>query len=87
MALTPAEKQKLYRERKKKALQDREARQVIIELPNHFIEVIDEYTEVTDSSLSRSEMVESILQTWVCDTAEALPKLRLMFKEMESKRE
>jgi hypothetical protein len=69
MALKPTEKMKRYRER----LKESGGGVVQITLDKAIIEVIDRFRLL--NGLSRNEVVEDILMTWACDTAEVLPEL------------
>ena len=79
MALTKAEKSRAYRERKAaKGMKPK-----TVWLSEVVIDIISEYMQVVNSDQTQSEIIEDILMTWACDTAEVMPEL----KRREEKRE
>ena len=72
MALKPTEKMKRYR----KQLKESGGGVIQMKLSKDVIEVIDRFRSLT--GLSRNEVIDGILTTWVCDTVEALPALEAM---------
>lgn len=67
--MTPLERKQRHREK----IATSGAKTITIELSGVAIDVIDRHRQITGES--RSETIENALMTWVCDTAEALPKL------------
>lgn len=79
--MTPAERKQKHREN----LERLGKKTVTIELPGYIIDVVDDFRSIC-GDMSRSETIESIMETWAIDSLEAMPKLKALFAEREARR-
>jgi len=81
MVQTNAQRQKAYRDRKREA----GTKFIQFQITDKFLlDVIDEFGLLVNQT--RSEVMEGIIMTWACDTAEAMPALKAKIAEMKKKR-
>lgn len=80
--MTPAERKRKHREN----LERLGKKTITIELPVYVIDIVDDFRSICGGDMSRSETIESVMETWAIDSMEAMPKLKALFAEREARK-